>query len=273
MCVAMTLPAAAGTAAAAVRAQSSPRAAALAALRGLQSRPPTHTTRPARGNATTTDEGSYNWSGYVDLPAGKKTVTSAVGSWIEPKVKCAGDENEEAVFWVGFDGWTNDTVEQAGTVAQCYLGSAFYYTWWEMYPTNDITVVGDTVAPGDHITASIAFNTGTSQYTLAVTDSTNSANSFSVAETCGSGITCANASADWIGETPGNVRGYYPLPDFKTWTVTAAKASVGTGTAEPISHLANDNVTLVGDAGYALATPGALYKSGTGFVDHWDNSY
>ena len=82
-------------------------------------------------------------------------MTSVVGSWTEPGVTCTSDEDQEAVFWVGVDGWTNDTVEQAGTVAQCFEGAAYYYTWWEMYPTNDITVVGSTVAPGDQIAASV----------------------------------------------------------------------------------------------------------------------
>ena len=105
-----------------------------------------------------------------------------------------------------------------------------------------------------------------------MTDATTTANSFSIVEKCASGLKCQNSSAEWIGETPGNVRGYYPLPDFGTWTVTGGEAAQGTSDT-PISHYSNLDVTMISDAEYALATPSALSKAGTGFTDAWDNSY
>jgi hypothetical protein len=270
-CAALTFPVAAATAAPATRAPASPRALALAALRGLRSRPAAG--RVVRdGAGSTTDATSVNWSGYVDLPSAGKKFDSVKGSWTEPSLTCTSDEDQEAVFWVGVDGWTNDTVEQAGTFAECYEGTAYYYTWWEMYPTNDITVVGSTVLPGDHITASVVYKASTKKYTLAVTDTTTAGNGFSIVEKCAKGLTCHNASAEWIGETPGNIRGYYPLPDFGTWAVTGGEAAEGTST-KAISHYNNDKVTLESDADYPLATPSALTSAGTGFTDTWDNSY
>ena len=47
-----------------------------------------------------------------------------------------------AAFWVGIDGYSSSSVEQDGTLVECYRGTAYYYTWWEMYPTNAIQVVG-----------------------------------------------------------------------------------------------------------------------------------
>ena len=32
---------------------------------------------------------------------------------------------------------------------------AYQYTWWEMYPTNAIQVVGQTLAAGDAITSTV----------------------------------------------------------------------------------------------------------------------
>ena len=71
-------------------------------------------------------------------------------------------------------------MEQDGTLIECYEGATYQFTWWEMYPTNDIQVVGESLAAGDHITASVV-RSGTS-YTLAVTDSTHTANSFSTTQ-------------------------------------------------------------------------------------------
>ena len=89
---------------------------------------------------------SGNWSGYADTSTTFSTVT---GSWTEPSVTCSGRTTQLAAFWVGIDGYSSSSVEQDGTLAECYLGSLYQYTWWEMYPTNDIQVVGSSLAAGD----------------------------------------------------------------------------------------------------------------------------
>ncbi len=53
-----------------------------------------------------------------------------------------------AAFWVGIDGYSSGSVEQDGTLVECYRDVAYYYTWWEMYPTNAIQVVGTTLREG-----------------------------------------------------------------------------------------------------------------------------
>jgi hypothetical protein len=266
------LPVAAGAASATTGPPTSAPAAARAAL-GRQHSTPIAGRELRGGVESTTDATSGNWSGYADVPtpAGKK-FDNVVGSWTEPAVTCTTDENQVAVFWVGLDGFSDATVEQDGTVAECYEGSAYYFTWWEMYPTNDITVVGSKVAPGDKITASVVYEAGNKRYTLAVTDATRKANSFSVVESCAKGLKCANSSADWIGEAPSSSRGLYPLPDFGTWTVTGGEAAEGT-TKASISHFNNDEITMESSAGYPLATPSALSDKGESFTDTWDNSY
>lgn len=233
---------------------------------GLAQRAPGSTPK----GAGLTSEGSYNWSGYVDDNSTGNTYTLASGTWTEPAVTCPTTEDQMAVFWVGLDGWTSATVEQDGTLVWCSNGAAHYYTWWEMYPTNNIQIVGSTVAPGDKIVASVTFAAG--KYTLKVTDSTTPANSFTKSETCGSGLTCSNADAEWIGETPGTARGYWPLPNFKLWKVTGAKTKSGTTTGA-ISAFPDDQITLVGIDGQALATPGALNSLGNSFTDTWGYSY
>jgi hypothetical protein len=212
------------------------------------------------------DQISYdNWSGYADDNSGGNTYTKVSGSWIQPAVTCPTDEDEVAVFWVGLDGFDNSTVEQDGTLAQCYKGTAFYYTWWEMYPTNNITTVGNTLKPGDQISASVNYAKG--KYKLALTDQTTTANSFSLTQTCGAGQVCNNASADWIAETPSYSRGLTPWPQFGTWRLTAASAT--SGTAGAISAFPDDEITILGTFGENLATTGALNKAGNAFGVTW----
>jgi hypothetical protein len=245
------------------------KAAAIAALRGITatSNHQVPGTRHSVRGLTKVD--SDNWSGYANDNTKKNTYSKVSGDWTEPGITCPTKEFQVTVFWVGIDGFNNATVQQDGTLAECYKGSAFYFTWWELYPTNDIQTVGTTVKPGDKIAASVV-RTGTS-YALKVTDSTTSGNNVSEKATCAA-KTCVDSSAEWIAEAPAGERGEIPLADFKTWTLSAASVTSGTKTGN-IKTFPDDEITMVGGENYALATPGALNSAGTGFSDTWDNSY
>ena len=205
---------------------------------------------------------STNWSGYADTGSGFSTVT---GSWTEPGVSCTSTTSL-AAFWVGIDGYSSSSVEQDGTLIECYRGAAYYYTWWEMYPTNAIQVVGSTLRAGDSITASVV-RSGTS-YTLKVTDSSRSADSFSTTQTCSS---CANSSAEWIAEAPSGSSGVYPLPDFGNWTESGATVKAGS-TSGVISSFTDDELTMIDSSGATKAQPGALNSGGNGFGVTWKRS-
>jgi hypothetical protein len=206
---------------------------------------------------------STNWSGYADTGSNFSKVTA---SWTEPSLSSCGFTIALAAFWVGIDGYSSDTVEQDGTLIECYFGSVYQYTWWEMYPTNDIQTVGDTLSPGDSISASVV-RSGDS-YTLAVTDSTNSANSFSTTQTCSD---CANSSAEWIAEAPSGEFGVYPLADFGSWTAANATVTEGS-TSGVISSFTDDEITMVDSSGNVKAQPGSLNSSGNGFSVAWERS-
>jgi hypothetical protein len=204
---------------------------------------------------------STNWSGYADTGSGFSKVT---GSWTEPSVSC-GFRTSLAAFWVGIDGYSSDTVEQDGTLAECYLRTAYYYTWWEMYPTNDIQVVGETLEPGDSISASVV-RSGDS-YTLSVTDSTRSGDSFTTTQSC----SCDNSSAEWIAEAPSGSSGVYPLAHFSTFSLSNATVSAGSSSGT-ISSFTDDEITMVDDSGRVEAQPGALNSSGNAFSVTWERS-
>jgi hypothetical protein len=198
---------------------------------------------------------STNWSGFADTSSTFGTIT---GNWAEPSVSCSA-RNTFAVFWVGIDGFTSGTVEQDGTLAECSGGSAFYFTWWEMFPTNAIQVVGSSVQPGDSISASVV-RSGTS-YALQVTDSSHPANSFTTTQSCSG---CANSSAEWIAEAPSGSGGVLPLANFHSWTLSGATVNAGV-----ISSFPDDEITMVDNAGRVKAQPGALNASGNGFSVTW----
>ena len=236
-------------------------AAARAAIRHLSIGQ--HATDHAVGHASRikglTQVQSTNWSGYADTST---TFSTATGNWTEPSVSCTSRQEQLAAFWVGIDGFTSGSVEQDGTLAECYHRSAFYFSWWEMYPTNAIQVVGSSVAPGDSISASVVRSGGS--YTLKVTDSTHSANSFTTTQSCSS---CANSSAEWIAEAPSGSGGVLPLANFHSWTLSGATVNSGV-----ISSFTDDEITMIDSSGLVKAQPGALNGSGNGFSVTWVRS-
>jgi hypothetical protein len=232
--------------------------------------PATHLVGGPAFRSEQTPTGTYNWSGYVDSKTtASKTFSAVSAQWVQPPVNCPTDEDQEAIFWVGLDGDTDSTVEQDGTMAVCNLGTPSYYTWWEMYPTSQIKVVGE-INAGDSISASVTYVAG--KYNLAVTDTSTPSASFEKTKKCGVGLTCERSSAEWIVEAPGGSRGYYPLPDFNSWNATAA-AVTGVTASGGITTFPDTAIDMVSDAGYDLATVGPLSSDGTSFTDTWDNSY
>jgi hypothetical protein len=214
---------------------------------------------------------SRNWDGYITYASSHAKDFNAVSAtWKQPTVTCNATQ-AWTVFWVGLDGWWDNTVEQGGSEAFCATsgGTPSYSIWWEMYPTNSIqTVLAINV--GDTITASVKFATATSVFTITVKDVT-SGNSFTRHETCGSGLTCDRSSTDVITEDVGRGGGgFFPLAKYATTNYTkvsatdlaAHKASI-TGT-----NWLNAAVTEKSGA-ITYATVSALTATGAGFSTIW----
>ena len=208
---------------------------------------------------------SFNWSGYADTStAGAFTGVSA--KWRQPATFCSPEQRLTA-FWVGLDGFDNQTVEQLGTLSYCFEGLPYYFTWWEMFPGGSVTV-GSTVQPGDLISASVT-RSGTN-YTLALHDFTTPGNSFSTVQSC---TTCENDSAEWIAERPAFPIGVTPLSFFRSWNVRGSqtsngvKGSIGSG-PNPTSITMIDATET-----YPLDSVSGLFGHGSKFVARWLNSY
>ena len=208
---------------------------------------------------------STNWSGYADTGSAFSNVSA---SWTEPGASCSSRTTSLAAFWVGIDGYTSGSVEQDGTLIECYQRTAYHFTWWEMYPTNSVQVVGESAAAGDHITATVV-RTGTS-YKLTVTDSTHTADSFSTTQTC-SASSCVDSSAEWIAEAPTGSSGVEPLTNFGTWTASSAATTQGS-TSGTISSFTDDEITMIDSSNNVKALPGALNGAGTSFSVTWERA-
>ncbi len=189
------------------------------------------------------------------------------GQWKAPKVRCAR-EDQLAAEWVGIDGINNATVEQDGMYAWCFEHHPTYFTWYEMFPSGTV-VLGNSVRPGDKITASVT-RTGAS-YTLALTDSTHPVNSFSTTKTCS---TCQNTSVEWIAERPSFQIGVAPLADYGSWTLSKASQSAGGKTGSISGYPTYYKIDMI-DATrtYPLSIASGLSSGGNKFLTHWTNSY
>jgi Peptidase A4 family len=226
--------------------------------------------RPRVANiANSTATSSYNWAGYADVSSTNGTFTKVSGAWTVPSVTCT-KEDRITSDWVGLDGFASSTVEQDGTVSQCFEDTAVYYTWYEMYPAGTIAV-GTSVAPGDKIAASVT-RSGSS-YTLAVTDSTNTTNSFSHKATCAT-TTCLATSAEWIAERPAYSIGIAPEAQFSNVPFSASSETAA-GKTSTISGYSGTNyrITTIDATGtYDIATVSGL-TGGNAFSASWKNSY
>jgi hypothetical protein len=189
---------------------------------------------------------------------------------VEPTADCTGGTTI-AAFWVGIDGISNadPTVQQDGTIIECSGTSAFYYDWWETYPGNAVQIK-NSVSPGDHISARVNYN---GSYAMSVTDSTHSADSFSVSEPCGAS-TCENESAEWIAEAPCCKSGsqVYNLADFGTWKLkqaaTTYNGTLGSITVAPTT----DEITMIDSSNKVKAQPKALNAADDAFKVVWERA-
>jgi hypothetical protein len=212
---------------------------------------------------------SANWSGYAVQP--RLPVTQVVGSWVQPAATCGSDQTLSA-FWIGIDGYKNQTVEQIGTQAKCDSnGTAGYIGWWQMWPApvGFLSTSTYPVQAGDTLTASVT-RSGTS-YVLSLQSSEGW--TFSTTQTADA----ADASAEWIASSPKSCPtcGYADLTDFGTVTFSGARAADGAA-LRPISSFPHaggpSEITMLGPGNITRSEPSALTANGKGFSVTWVHS-
>jgi hypothetical protein len=164
---------------------------------------------------------------------------------------------------------SDNTVEQVGTTASCSGGTASYLAFYEMFPLAPVAFTG--INPGDAISANVYYNATTQHWQLTLTDLTNGG-SIATAQTCPSGSTCRNHSAEVITEAPSSSSGsVLPLTEFGQVNNEAIQVTSLNGTHGSMvsnSLWTADTLNMVNSSGSALATPGPAY-AGQAFQVTW----
>ncbi|HEY2260774.1 MAG TPA: G1 family glutamic endopeptidase [Solirubrobacteraceae bacterium] len=267
---------------------------------------------------------SANWSGYAIGGSAGQTSTSSrqrfssvTGSWVQPAAKC-GTGSTFSAFWVGLGGSGGsssadasgfggsgsgsgvdqsgvggsdtgqaDSLEQAGTEADCSSGgAASYFAWYELVPAAPVKL-GLAVHAGDHMTTKVAISG--SNMVMTMSDQTTGQSTAKTVPTNNPDT----SSAEWIAEAPSQCDGSgscnpLPLTDFGTVSFTGASATQSdghTGTiADPEWSAAavqlNPNATSSGFDGSQFAstdsaggaTPSGLSSDGSSFSVAWSGS-
>jgi hypothetical protein len=198
---------------------------------------------------------STNWGGYA---AASTTYTSVTSTWVEPSASC-GSSTTYASFWTGLDGYASSSVEQTGTLVECYGGTPYQYSWYEMYPASPV-YFNNTMTAGDTIVSTVTA-TSSGVFTLYLADTTRGW-SHTVTKTNSS---LARASAEVIAEAPYS-GGVLPLANFGTVNFTNSRVNSGTlGAAGPTS------ITMVTSSGVTKASVSGI-SGGTAFSMTWHHS-
>jgi hypothetical protein len=213
---------------------------------------------------------STNWSGYAvetNLKTPENNAVSAVsGNWIVPTVTCSGSTTYSS-FWVGIDGYSDNSVEQTGTEQDCQRHTPSYYAWYEMYPRGSVRVPL-TVAAGNVMSGSVTYSSKNT-YTLTITDTTTG-KSFTTSQRVSGDL---RQSAEWIAEAPSSYFGVLPLSNFGTVNFSDSSATINglTGTINNATWQ-NDPITMLANPTTPKATPSALFGDGTSFSVAWSHS-
>ena len=232
-------------------------------------------------SAAITHDTRWNWSGYV---ATGHTFNKVQGDITVPAITCtvSGAHN---LYWVGFDGFNNPTIEQAGVGAKCGGSNGktpSYYAWYEMY--NDYTgtsmhtlssaTVG--VKPGNRIGVVVSYVSG--RYRIQIANTTTHQKAFSTTVACasGAGYTCTRNSAEWIAERyvkNSAASQFAPLAKFSHNSTLFAYAGAATSTNSKLTGIYGfGNVTalnMVSKSGKKLDTVDSLGSGGTTFGATW----
>ena len=148
-------------------------------------------------------------------------------------------------------------MEQTGSEVDCSGSSAQYFSWYEMYPSYPVNF-SNTVRPGDHFTASVAYH-GSGHYTLVLADTTRGWRHAVQATLTGA----SNSSAEVIAEAPSSTLGVLPLADFGTVHFRGATVDGHT-----IGHFHPTKIVMTNSSGQAKDSVSGL-SSGGKFSATW----
>ncbi len=224
---------------------------------GLDFNPYAHGARlHAQGATDVKFATSTNWAGYA---AHSTTYTSVTSTWVEPSASC-GSSTTYASFWTGLDGYASGSVEQTGTLVECYGGTPYQFAWYEMYPAAPV-YFNNTITAGDTMVSRVTA-TSSGAFTLYLADTTRGW-SHTINQTNSS---LARSSAEVIAEAPSSSSGVLPLANFGTVTFNSSTVNGGTLAASSPTSITMASGTIT------KATVSAISSSGTSFSCTWRHS-
>src|SRR5436305_3840101 len=214
---------------------------------------------------------SNNWFGYNQgtlAQGGLKQFNSITGDWTVPTVsQHTAGQDESSSDWIGIGGGcvdagctvTDNTLIQTGTEQDVAAdGTKSYSAWWEVIPAPSIGI-SMTVAPGDHMHASIAETvSGSNVWNITLTDVTRN-ETFTTTLPYSS----THATAEWIEETPliiGTNAGLASLPNL-----TDPAFDLGTTNGAPANLKASEEMQLTDSNGSVIGSPSAPDSDLDGF--------
>jgi hypothetical protein len=213
---------------------------------------------------------SSNWFGYNQgaIEQGGKLFNSITGDWTVPKVsQHTKGQAEYSSDWIGIGGGCPEstctvpdpTLIQTGTEQDVSSsGTPSYSAWWEIIPAPSINFPM-TVAPGDHMHASVAEVVPFSNlWTITLTDVTRGETDTQTVP-----YASTHATAEWIEETPliiGSGAGFAPLPN-----ATSPVFDLATTNGQPANLTPSEEMDLVDSNGNVIGAPSAPDPDADGF--------
>jgi hypothetical protein len=172
---------------------------------------------------------SSNWSGYVFEGSG---ITGARGTFNVPALNPTAGLSD-TTEWVGVDGNADNTLIQAGIDEEYNpkLGHVVITPWWEMLPAAETPIPSMTVSVGDSITAAVQQQSGSTTWTITVTDNTTG-QTFTTAQY----YVGAQTSAEWIVEAPSFGNTVVTLGVYSP-SITFSGLSIGSGVPVALDRL------------------------------------
>ncbi len=228
---------------------------------------------------------SSNWSGYfASAPSGDE-FSNISSTWVIPTVEAPSKGTTYSADWIGFDGVTDGTVEQCGTLSDITShGSAVYSAWYEFYPANLVEISSSTLAvhAGDTMSAEITYEasestSGNYAYYFDLSDQTTGESYTNTLYTSGND---ARSTAEWIDEAPTVNGAQSTLADFGGVTFSNSLAALDGGSNEALGALSYNPIEMV-QSNAVVATPSSLSSSGEAFSIYygsvspnltWDNA-
>jgi hypothetical protein len=208
---------------------------------------------------------SLIWAGYAvssDFTNPQPMIIGLNGSWIVPRVSISQRDTFSAV-WIGIGGQAqkDNTLIQTGTEQDSVDGNETYSAWYELLPSEAVTISTIDVSAGDEIKASINLvNSTTDLWSIEIRDVTTNqtfkGNFF---------YDSSRLSAEWIVERPAVNDVFTTLANFGNLTFTNAKAAMNNAVGT-ISKFPFARVIMENQQNRKLATVSSLSSNGSSFT-------